>query len=99
MIAKRTRLKSLFHAVLASFEIAVCQIPVRCTTKPRNLRHLLLQNGVLASLTNDQICPLHNNDTDKEGGVTSVFKNFSLTVGLQGKQTAQIIIIRDSTQS
>ena len=52
--------------------------------KPRNLRHLLLQDGVLASLTNDQICPLHNNNTDKEGGVAGVLKNFSLTVGLQG---------------
>ena len=51
-----------------------------------NLRHLLLNNGILSSFTDDQISPLYHYNADKESCVTRVLQNLPLAVRLQEKQ-------------
>lgn len=51
-----------------------------------NLRHLLLNNGILSSFTDDQISPLYHYNADKESCVTCVLQNLPLAVRLQEKQ-------------
>merc|ERR1740137_432410 len=42
--------------------------------------HSLVNNGVTASLTDDEISPLHNHNRDEEGGMACVFKDFTVMV-------------------
>ena len=51
-----------------------------------HLRHLLLNNGILSSFTDDQISPLYHYNADKESCVTCVLQNLPLAVRLQEKQ-------------
>ena len=43
--------------------------------------HALLEDRELASLTNDEISPLDDDNGDKEGSVASVLKDLSVPVG------------------
>ena len=42
--------------------------------------HSLLEDGETSGLANDEIGPLHNDNGDKEGRVTSVFKDLAILV-------------------
>lgn len=48
-----------------------------------HLRHLLLNNGILSSFTDDQISPLYHYNADKESCVACVLQNLPLAVRLQ----------------
>ena len=48
------------------------------------LLHSLCEERISPGLTDDQICPLHDHNTDKEGSVTSEFQDLALAVSLQG---------------
>jgi len=43
--------------------------------------HALLEDRVLPCLADDEISPLHNHDGDEEGGVASVLKNLTVSIG------------------
>merc|ERR1719219_198684 len=43
--------------------------------------HSLLEHGVLPRLTDDEVCPLDNNNGDKEGRVTGVLQDLPVGVG------------------
>lgn len=45
--------------------------------------HALLYNGINPGLTDDQVCHLHYNNTDKECSVACVLQNFSALICLQ----------------
>lgn len=45
--------------------------------------HSLVDKRVTTSLGNDQIGPLDNNNGDEIGGLTSVFKDFAVLIGLK----------------
>lgn len=47
------------------------------------LLHSLLEDRIPPGLTDDQICPLHNHNTDKEGGVARELHNLSLLICLE----------------
>lgn len=50
-----------------------------------DLLHSLLEDRVSSGLTNDQVCPLHNHNADKEGSMASELHYFPLFVGLETK--------------
>lgn len=62
--------------------------------EPRGLRaptvlyslHPLLEDRVPPGLTDDQISPLHHDDTDKEGCVASELHDLPLFIGLKHKR-------------
>ena len=56
--------------------------------------HTLLEHGVLPGLTDDEIGPLHDNDGDEEGCVTSVLED--LPVGIGPLLTIGVLQIVDS---
>ena len=47
------------------------------------LRHALGEDGVSPGLADDQVCPLHHNDTDEERCVARVLQHFPLFVCLK----------------
>lgn len=50
-----------------------------------NLLHALVDDGVTAGLTNDQVSPLHHHDGHEERSVAGVLKDLAVVVGLQCK--------------
>lgn len=46
------------------------------------LLHALLEEGVPPGLADDEVGPLDNHDAGKEAGVTGVFHNLPLLIGL-----------------
>ena len=55
--------------------------------------HLLLEEGHLSSLTNDQIGQLNDHDGDEETRVTGVLKGFALFKRLNGEHVKMIPVI------
>ena len=53
------------------------------TTDPSHLRHALVDDGVSSGLADDQVGPLDNDDSHKEGCVTRVLKHFALAIVLR----------------
>jgi len=63
---------------------------IRSGALPVYLRHSLVNDGILAGLTDDQIRPLDDDDRHEEGRVTSELQHLALGIGLfqTAKQTA-----------
>ena len=77
---ERVHPKTLVHARSVGQESG--QSSLEKETKVEDpVGHALLEDRELASLTNDEISPLDNDNGDKEGSVASVLKDLSVPVG------------------
>lgn len=54
-----------------------------------DLLHPLLEDRVSSGLTNDQVCPLHDHNADKEGCMASELHYLPLFVGLRSRQSRE----------
>lgn len=56
----------------------------RCRQESKYLLHSLCEERISPGLTDDQICPLHNHNTDEEGSMAGELQDLTLIVSLQG---------------
>lgn len=54
-----------------------------------DLLHPLLEDRVSSGLTNDQVCPLHDHNADKEGCMASELHYLPLFIGLESRQSRE----------
>ena len=71
----------VLNMLLQNWHIIIVKILVNYTKI--NVLHALLEQRQTSCFTDNQICPLHNNNTDKESCVASKFQLFSLLIALK----------------